>query len=179
MKKNFSELALKMHEENGGKVSIQSKVKVKCKDDLSTAYTPGVAEPCLKIKENKDDVYKYTCKSNMVAVVSDGTAVLGLGNIGASASIPVYMTPLSFIISLQTNFSMSSSLKGAFISIINYLLYNHLLMSSTVTIYVNYNRKSCYMSWKSFNIYSKGCCISSKSLRSNAKIVDFFKHFSF
>ena len=89
MKKNFSELALKMHEENGGKVSIQSKVKVKCKDDLSTAYTPGVAEPCLKIKENKDDVYKYTCKSNMVAVVSDGTAVLGLGNIGASASIPV------------------------------------------------------------------------------------------
>ena len=89
MKKNFSELALKMHEENGGKVSIQSKVKVKCKDDLSTAYTPGVAEPCLKIKENKEDVYKYTCKSNMVAVVSDGTAVLGLGNIGASASIPV------------------------------------------------------------------------------------------
>ena len=55
MKKNFSELALKMHEENGGKVSIQSKVKVKCKDDLSTAYTPGVAEPCLKIKENKDN----------------------------------------------------------------------------------------------------------------------------
>ena len=89
MKKNFSELALKMHEENGGKVSIQSKVKVKCKDDLSTAYTPGVAEPCLKIKENKEDVYKYTCKRNMVAVVSDGTAVLGLGNIGASASIPV------------------------------------------------------------------------------------------
>ena len=89
MKKNFSELALKMHEGNGGKVSIQSKVKVKCKDDLSTAYTPGVAEPCLKIKENKEDVYKYTCKSNMVAVVSDGTAVLGLGNIGASASIPV------------------------------------------------------------------------------------------
>ena len=89
MKKNFSELALKMHEENGGKVSIQSKVKVKCKDDLSTAYTPGVAEPCLKIIVNKDDVYKYTCKSNMVAVVSDGTAVLGLGNIGASASIPV------------------------------------------------------------------------------------------
>ena len=88
-KKNFAELALTMHEENGGKVSISSKVEVKCKDDLSTAYTPGVAEPCLKIKENKDNVYKYTCKSNMVAVVSDGTAVLGLGNIGASASIPV------------------------------------------------------------------------------------------
>ena len=87
--KNFSQLALEMHANNGGKVSIQSKVEVSCKDDLSTAYTPGVAEPCLKIKENKDDVYKYTCKSNMVAVVSDGTAVLGLGNIGAAASIPV------------------------------------------------------------------------------------------
>ncbi|MEG0856181.1 MAG: malic enzyme-like NAD(P)-binding protein [Terrisporobacter sp.] len=87
--KDFAKLALEMHEENGGKVSIASKVKVECKDDLSTAYTPGVAEPCLRIKENKEDVYKYTCKSNMVAVVSDGTAVLGLGNIGASASIPV------------------------------------------------------------------------------------------
>ena len=87
--KDFAQLSLEMHEKNGGKVSIQSKVEIKCKDDLSTAYTPGVAEPCLKIKENKDDMYKYTCKSNMVAVVSDGTAVLGLGNIGASASIPV------------------------------------------------------------------------------------------
>ena len=87
--KNFAQLALEMHENYGGKVSIQSKVDVKCKDDLSTAYTPGVAEPCLKIKENPEDVYKYTCKSNMVAVVSDGTAVLGLGNIGAAASIPV------------------------------------------------------------------------------------------
>ena len=87
--KDFAQLSLEMHEKNGGKVSIQSKVEIKCKDDLSTAYTPGVAEPCLKIKENKDDIYKYTCKSNMVAGVSDGTAVLGLGNIGASASIPV------------------------------------------------------------------------------------------
>ena len=87
--RDFAQLSLEMHEKNGGKVSIQSKVEIKCKDDLSTAYTPGVAEPCLKIKENKDDIYKYTCKSNMVAVVSDGTAVLGLGNIGASASIPV------------------------------------------------------------------------------------------
>ena len=87
--KDFAQLSLEKKEKNGGKVSIQSKVEIKCKDDLSTAYTPGVAEPCLKIKENKDDIYKYTCKSNMVAVVSDGTAVLGLGNIGASASIPV------------------------------------------------------------------------------------------
>ena len=76
MKKNFSELALKMHEENGGKVSIQSKVKVKCKDDLSTAYTPGVAEPCLKIKENKDDVLfktkgrEFTINKNDVSLES-------------------------------------------------------------------------------------------------------------
>ena len=88
-KKDFAKLALEMHENSGGKVSINSKVEVKNKEDLSIAYTPGVAEPCLKIKENKEDVYKYTCKKNMVAVVSDGTAVLGLGNIGASASIPV------------------------------------------------------------------------------------------
>lgn len=89
VKKNFAELALLMHEEFGGKVSIQSKVVLNNRDDLSAAYTPGVAEPCLKIKENKENVYKYTCKSNTIAVVSDGTAVLGLGNIGASASIPV------------------------------------------------------------------------------------------
>ena len=62
---------------------------VKNRDDLSTAYTPGVAEPCRKIRDNKADVYKYTCKGNMVAVVSDGTAVLGLGDIGPEAAIPV------------------------------------------------------------------------------------------
>ena len=66
-----------------------SKVAVKNRDDLSTAYTPGVAEPCRKIRDNKADVYKYTCKGNMVAVVSDGTAVLGLGDIGPEAAIPV------------------------------------------------------------------------------------------
>lgn len=87
--KNYSELALKMHEENKGKIKIQSSVTVKDKDDLSTAYTPGVAEPCRKIHKNLDDVYKYTSKGNMVAVVSDGSAVLGLGDIGAEASIPV------------------------------------------------------------------------------------------
>ena len=64
-----------------------SKVEVKTRDDLSTAYTPGVAEPCRKIKENPDDVYKYTFKSNMVAVVSNGTAVLGLGDIGPEAGL--------------------------------------------------------------------------------------------
>ena len=86
---NYNELSLKMHEENNGKLEVVSKVKIKDRDDLSTAYTPGVAEPCRKIRDNKADVYKYTCKKNMVAVVSDGTAVLGLGDIGPEAAIPV------------------------------------------------------------------------------------------
>lgn len=81
--------SLKMHEEHRGKMEVASKVPVKTKDDLSTAYTPGVAEPCRKIHENPEDVYKYTNKSNIVAVISDGSAVLGLGNIGGTASIPV------------------------------------------------------------------------------------------
>jgi malate dehydrogenase (oxaloacetate-decarboxylating) len=86
---DYNELSLKMHEENRGKVEVISKVEIKDRDDLSTAYTPGVAEPCRKIRDNKADVYKYTCKSNMVAGVSDGTAVLGLGDIGPEAAIPV------------------------------------------------------------------------------------------
>lgn len=86
---DYNSLSLKMHEENKGKVEVISKVKIKDRDDLSTAYTPGVAEPCRKIRDNKADVYKYTCKGNMVAVVSDGTAVLGLGDIGSEAAIPV------------------------------------------------------------------------------------------
>ncbi len=86
---NFNVEALKMHEENKGKIAIKSKVKVESKNDLSIAYTPGVAEPCRKIHQNPDDVYKYTSKSNLVAVVSDGSAVLGLGNIGPKAAIPV------------------------------------------------------------------------------------------
>ncbi|MBO5424951.1 MAG: NADP-dependent malic enzyme [Lachnospiraceae bacterium] len=86
---DFNELSLKMHEKNRGKVEVVSKVKIKDRNDLSTAYTPGVAEPCRKIRDNKAEVYRYTCKSNMVAVVSDGTAVLGLGDIGPEAAIPV------------------------------------------------------------------------------------------
>lgn len=86
---DYNSLSLKMHEENKGKIEVISKVKIKDRDDLSTAYTPGVAEPCRKIRDNKADVYKYTCKGNMVAVVSDGTAVLGLGDIGPEAAIPV------------------------------------------------------------------------------------------
>ncbi len=86
---DYKKAALIMHEEHKGKVEIKSKVKVEDRDDLSTAYTPGVAEPCLRIAENEEDVYKYTCKGNMVAVVSDGTAVLGLGDIGPKAALPV------------------------------------------------------------------------------------------
>ena len=86
---DYNKAALEMHETHKGKVGIVSKVEVATRDDLSTAYTPGVAEPCRKIKENPDDVYKYTFKGNMVAVVSNGTAVLGLGDIGPEAGLPV------------------------------------------------------------------------------------------
>lgn len=89
MSKDYAQLALKMHEENKGKISVVSKVKVENRDELAVAYTPGVARPCQEIHKNKDDIYRYTLKGNTVAVVSDGSAVLGLGNIGAEASIPV------------------------------------------------------------------------------------------
>lgn len=89
MKKDYSELSLELHEKNRGKVQMSSKIDVKDKEDLSIAYTPGVAAPCMKIHENPEEVYKYTLKGNMVAIVSDGSAVLGLGNIGAEAGIPV------------------------------------------------------------------------------------------
>ena len=86
---DYSKLALELHEAHQGKIEVISKVKVETADDLSTAYTPGVAEPCRKIAENPEDVYRYTSKGNMVAVVTDGTAVLGLGNIGPKAGLPV------------------------------------------------------------------------------------------
>ena len=86
---DYNELSLKMHETGPGKLQVVSRVQVKTREDLSTAYTPGVAEPCRKIRDNKQDVYRYTCKANTVAVVSDGTAVLGLGDIGPEAAIPV------------------------------------------------------------------------------------------
>lgn len=86
---NYSELSLKMHEEKKGKIEVVSKVRVDTKDDLSTAYTPGVAEPCREIFKDKENVYKYTSKGNLVAVVTDGTAVLGLGDIGPEAAMPV------------------------------------------------------------------------------------------
>ena len=83
------ERALELHEKNKGKLSVESKVAVKNKDDLSLAYSPGVAEPCRKIAANKENVYKYTSKGNLVAVITDGTAVLGLGDIGPEAALPV------------------------------------------------------------------------------------------
>jgi len=81
--------ALKLHIDHKGKLEVVSKVAVKDKESLSLAYTPGVAEPCKEIHADYDTIYQYTAKGNMVAVVSDGTAVLGLGNIGGAASLPV------------------------------------------------------------------------------------------
>ena len=81
--------ALKLHKDNQGKLNIMSKVPVTDKNSLSLAYTPGVAEPCKEIHKNENLVYDYTSKGNLVAVVSDGTAVLGLGDIGPYAAIPV------------------------------------------------------------------------------------------
>ncbi|WP_226036437.1 NAD(P)-dependent malic enzyme [Aquibacillus saliphilus] len=86
---NLRDEALHIHRINQGKLTIQSKVPVRNARDLSLAYSPGVAEPCKEIYDNKDSVYEYTMKGNMVAVVSDGSAVLGLGNIGPSAALPV------------------------------------------------------------------------------------------
>ena len=86
---DYNHLALEMHEQNRGKVSVVSKVSVKTREDLSTAYTPGVAEPCRRIAANREEVYRYSAKGNLVAVVSDGTAVLGLGDIGPEAAMPV------------------------------------------------------------------------------------------
>ena len=83
------EFALQQHEKWGGKLEIVSRAKLETPEDLAVAYTPGVAEPCLKIAEDVDLSYKYTRRGNMVAVVTDGTAVLGLGDIGPEAGMPV------------------------------------------------------------------------------------------
>ncbi|SET44771.1 malate dehydrogenase (oxaloacetate-decarboxylating) [Oceanobacillus limi] len=86
---NLRDEALQMHKVNKGKLSTQSKVPVRNAKELSLAYSPGVAEPCKEIHDRKETVYDYTMKGNMVAVVSDGSAVLGLGNIGPEAALPV------------------------------------------------------------------------------------------
>ena len=84
-----NEKALQLHEEWGGKLTTESKCTIASREDLSLAYTPGVAEPCKVIAKDKEAAYKYTIKSNTIAVVSDGSAVLGLGNIGPYAAMPV------------------------------------------------------------------------------------------
>ena len=84
-----NEKALQLHEEWGGKLDTTAKCHVNSREDLALAYTPGVAEPCKVIAKDKEAAYKYTIKSNTVAVVSDGSAVLGLGNIGPLAAMPV------------------------------------------------------------------------------------------
>lgn len=86
---DYAEMALQLHKENKGKISVSSRIPLETREDLSTAYTPGVAVPCLEIQKDKENVYTYTAKGNLVAVVTDGTAVLGLGNIGPEAAMPV------------------------------------------------------------------------------------------
>ena len=86
---DLREEALKLHKDNKGKIEVISKVRVENAKDLSLAYTPGVAEPCKEIHANPELIYEYTNKGNMVAVVTDGSAVLGLGNIGSRAGMPV------------------------------------------------------------------------------------------
>jgi malate dehydrogenase (oxaloacetate-decarboxylating) len=87
--RNLREKSLLVHQQAKGKLRVDVKVRVENKDDLSVIYSPGVAEPCKVIQANPDLIYEYTMKGNFVAVVSDGSAVLGLGNIGASAAMPV------------------------------------------------------------------------------------------
>lgn len=84
-----NEKALQMHEQWNGKLEISAKAKVNSREDLAIAYTPGVAEPCKVIAQDQESAYKYTMKANTIAVISDGSAVLGLGNIGAYAAMPV------------------------------------------------------------------------------------------
>lgn len=86
---DYSKKALEAHKNWGGKIEVISRVKITNKDELSTAYTPGVAAPCLEITKDKDLSYTYTRRGNLVAVITDGSAVLGLGNIGALAGMPV------------------------------------------------------------------------------------------
>ncbi len=86
---NYAEESLKMHKQKKGKIEIHSKVPLDNKDNLSVAYTPGVAAPCMEIARDKKRIYDYTIKQNSVAVVTDGSAVLGLGNIGPEAALPV------------------------------------------------------------------------------------------
>jgi len=88
-KENVNNASLQLHQESQGKIEIMSKVPLRTQRDLTLAYSPGVAAPCLAIKDEPEKIYDYTSKSNLVAVVTNGTAVLGLGSIGAGAGLPV------------------------------------------------------------------------------------------
>ena len=81
--------AIELHKKYKGKIEVNSKISLNTKEDLSLVYSLGVAEPCKEIKDNPDLAYEYTSKGNMVAVITDGSAVLGLGNIGSRAGMPV------------------------------------------------------------------------------------------
>ncbi len=87
--KDYAALSIEAHRKARGKISIESKMPLETVDDLSIAYSPGVAEPCREIAADVEKVYEYTAKGNLVAVISDGSAVLGLGNIGPEAALPV------------------------------------------------------------------------------------------
>ena len=86
---NYAEESLKKHYEWGGKIEVTARVEVKTKEDLSLAYTPGVATPCLEIQKDEKKSFELTRRWNTVAVITDGTAVLGLGDIGPTAGMPV------------------------------------------------------------------------------------------
>jgi Malic enzyme len=88
-KNEIKQMSLKKHEEWNGKIEVVSRVPVNNTEELSLAYTPGVAQPCLEIQKDTQLSYKYTRRNNLVAVITDGTAVLGLGDIGPEAGMPV------------------------------------------------------------------------------------------
>ena len=93
---DVKELAIEKHREWKGKIEVISRTPIKTKEQLSVAYTPGVAAPCLEIAKDHSKVYDFTRRGNLVAVITDGTAVLGLGDIGPEAAMPVMEGPFSF-----------------------------------------------------------------------------------